>query len=112
MEYLTIALASGIAVSVAAILAQRRARAQAIALSARVLPALKSRGALTVPELMETLDMRGIQAQGKILMALASLVREGRVAEIPIPPGTRQLDKIKVRKYTASPQLTSNPGYH
>jgi hypothetical protein len=52
---------------------------------------------------LETLDMRGIQAQGKIQMALASLIREGRVAEIPIPPGTRQLDKIMVRKYTASP---------
>jgi hypothetical protein len=51
---------------------------------------------------METLEMRGVQAQGRVLMALASLIRDGRVVEIPVPPGTRQLDKIKVRKYTAS----------
>ena len=102
MEYVVIAAATGVAISIATMIAQKRARADSTALSARVLPALKARGALTVPELMETLDMRGFQAQGKILMAIASLIREGRVAEIPIPPGTRQLDKLKVRKYTAT----------
>ena len=103
MEYVVIAAATGVAISIATMIAQKRARADATALSGRVLPALKARGALTVPELMETLDMRGFQAQGKLLMALASLIRDGHVAEVPIPPGTRQLDKIKVRKYTERP---------
>ena len=112
MEYFVIAIASGLAVSVATMIAQQRTRADATTLSARVLPALQSRGALTVPELMETLGMRGFQAQGRVLGALASLIRDGRVVEIPVPPDTRQLDKIKVRKYSARPELTSESRYH
>lgn len=64
-----------------------------------VLPLLRDRGPLTIPEIMEQLGLVGFSAQGKVVMALDSLIRAGKVEERPVPPGTPQLEKIKVRKY-------------
>ena len=64
-----------------------------------VLPLLRERGPLTIPEIMEQLGLVGFSAQGKVVMALDSLIRAGSVEERPVPAGTPQLEKINVRKY-------------
>jgi hypothetical protein len=64
-----------------------------------VLPLLRDRGPLTIPQIMEQLGLVGFSAQGKVVMALDSLIRSGRVEERPVPAGTPQLEKINVRKY-------------
>jgi hypothetical protein len=69
-----------------------------------VLTLLRDRGPLAIPDMMNELGLAGFSAQGKIVMALDSLVRRGQVTEQPVPPGTPTLDKIKVRKYALSPK--------
>lgn len=64
-----------------------------------ILPLLRDRGPLTIPEIMEQLGLVGFAAQGKVVMALDSLIRAGRVEERPVPAGTPPLEKIKVRTY-------------
>ena len=90
------AIAGGTA-ALAVLVTQRRGNKTAI----DVLPLLRSKGPLTIPELMSELDLHGFSAQGKVVMALDSLVRNGLVDERSVPPGTPALDKIKVRKYAA-----------
>jgi hypothetical protein len=65
-----------------------------------VVTLLRDRGPLTIPQIMEDLGLQGFSAQGKIVMALDTLVRSGQVNEQPVPPNTPTLDKIKVRKYS------------
>ena len=88
------AIAGGTA-ALAVMVSQRRGNKTAL----EILPLLRDRGPLTIPEIMEQLGLVGFTAQGKVVMALDSLIRAGTVEERPVPPGTPQLDKIKVRKY-------------
>jgi len=88
------ALAGGTA-ALALMVSQRRGNKTAL----EVLPLLRDRGPLTIPEIMEQLGLVGFSAQGKVVMALDSLIRGGSVEERPVPPGTPQLEKINVRKY-------------
>ena len=88
------AIAGGTA-ALAVMVTQRRGNKTAL----EVLPLLRDRGPLTIPEIMDQLGLVGFSAQGKVVMALDSLIRSGNVEERPVPPGTPQLEKIKVRKY-------------
>ena len=88
------AIAGGTA-ALAVMVSQRRGNKTAL----EVLPLLRDLGPLTIPEIMEQLGLVGFSAQGKVVMALDSLIRAGSVEERPVPAGTAQLDKIKVRKY-------------
>jgi predicted transcriptional regulator len=88
------AIAGGTA-ALAVMVSQRRGNKTAL----EVFPLLRDRGPLTIPEIMEQLGLVGFSAQGKVVMALDSLIRQGSVEERPVPPGTPQLEKIKVRKY-------------
>jgi predicted transcriptional regulator len=88
------AIAGGTA-ALAVMVSARRGNKTAL----EVLPLLRDRGPLTIPEIMEQLGLVGFSAQGKVVMALDSLIRAGSVEERPVPPGTPQLEKIKVRKY-------------
>ncbi len=88
------AIAGGTA-ALALMVSQRRGNKTAL----EVLPLLRERGPLTIPEIMEQLGLTGFSAQGKLVMALDSLIRAGSVEERPLPAGTPQLDKIKVRTY-------------
>jgi predicted transcriptional regulator len=74
---------------------------QAKTLALRVLPMLRERGPMTVPEVVTALGMKGMNAQGKVAITLAHLVKTGQVLEQPVPPGTKRLEKIKIRKYVA-----------
>jgi hypothetical protein len=88
------AIAGGTA-ALAVMVSQRRGNKTAL----EVLPLLRDRGPLTIPEIMEQLGLVGFSAQGKVVMALDSLIRSGNVEERPVPAGTPQLEKIKHRKY-------------
>ena len=88
------AIAGGTA-ALAVMVSQRRGNKTAL----EIMPLLRDRGPLTIPEIMEQLGLVGFTAQGKVVMALDSLIRAGTVEERPVPAGTPQLDKIKVRKY-------------
>jgi hypothetical protein len=88
------AIAGGTA-ALAVMVTQRRGNKTAL----EVLPLLRDRGPLTIPEIMEQLGLVGFSAQGKVVMALDTLIRAGNVEERPVPAGTPQLEKIKVRKY-------------
>ena len=88
------AIAGGTA-ALAVMVSQRRGNKTAL----EVMPLLRDRGPLTIPEIMEQLGLIGFSAQGKVVMALDSLIRAGSVEEQPVPAGTPQLEKIKVRKY-------------
>ena len=88
------AIAGGTA-ALAVIVSQRRGNKTA----SEVWPLLRERGPLTIPEIMNQLGLQGFSAQGKVVTALDSLIREGRVEEWAVPPGTPTLEKINVRKY-------------
>jgi hypothetical protein len=88
------AIAGGTA-ALAVMVTQRRGNKTAL----EVFPLLRDRGPLTIPEIMEQLGLVGFSAQGKVVMALDTLIRAGSVEERPVPAGTPQLEKIKVRKY-------------
>jgi predicted transcriptional regulator len=88
------AIAGGTA-ALAVMVSQRRGNKTAL----EVLPLLRERGPLTIPDIMDQLGLVGFAAQGKVVTALDSLIRAGSVEEQPVPPGTPQLEKIKVRKY-------------
>ena len=72
-----------------------------------VLPVLRERGPSTIPEIMTALGKKGFSAQGNIVFALNSLIQQGVVEELPVPPGTKQLDKIKKRQYRLKQTSTS-----
>lgn len=98
MEPWQLGLIGGVTATLAVIVSQRRAKKEGYD---RVLPILQQRGPSTIPELMDALGVKGFSAQGKITMELGALVRDGRVEELPVPEGTPQLQKIKVRQYRA-----------
>ena len=64
-----------------------------------VLTLLRDRGPLTIPGIMAELGLVGFSAQGKLVGAIDSLVRSGKVCEQPVPPKTAMHEKINVRKY-------------
>jgi hypothetical protein len=97
MDPITIGVISGAAVGVGVLIARLRGQKAA----GDVLPLLQQRGPLTIPELMTAMGLSGMTAQSKIVFALDSLVRSGKVLEGDVPPGTAQMQKIKVRKYRA-----------
>ncbi len=68
------AIAGGTA-ALAVMVSQRRGNKTAL----EVLPLLRDRGPLTIPEIMEQLGLVGFSAQGKVVMALDSLIRQGSV---------------------------------
>jgi hypothetical protein len=63
---------------------------------------LVAKGPLTIPELMTELGVKGFSEQGKVVTAVGQLVRKKLAVQHPLPPGTPQLQKIKVRKYAAA----------
>ena len=91
------AIAGGTA-ALAVVIAQRRGDKSALP----VLPILRRKGPLTIPELMTELGVQGFSGQGKVVMAIDALVRSGHVIERPVPAGTATLDRIHVRKYAAT----------
>jgi hypothetical protein len=97
MDPVTIGVIAGTSVLVGTLIARKRGEK----LAPTVLPVLRDKGPMTIPELMAALGLEGMNARGKVVLALDSLVRTKQVAEGPVPPGTPQLDKIKVRKYSA-----------
>jgi hypothetical protein len=83
--------------ALAVLVAQRRGSQSATTQS--VLTLLRDRGPLTIPEMMDQLGLSGFSEQGRLVMALDSLIRGDRVAEQPVPATTPTLERINVRKY-------------
>ena len=88
----------GMAVATGTIISQRRGAKTG---DLEVLPVLRARGPMTVPELMRATGLTGFSGQGKIVMALSSLVQTKQVIEHPVPDGTPMREKIKLRRYEA-----------
>ena len=91
------AIAGGGAAAIAVLLTQRRIARPRV----DILPVLRARGPSTIPDIMTALGLEGIQAQGKVVLALDAVVRSGKVAEGAVPRGTPVTSKIRVRRYTA-----------
>jgi hypothetical protein len=97
MEIWHYALIGGVAGSVGVLISQRRAKKDAV----NVLPVLREKGPLTIPQLQEAMNLPGFMKRGKLVMAVGELVKTRQVIEHEVPPGTPQLEKINVRTYSA-----------
>ena len=93
----------GVAAAAAAVVgflvygSQQKAKNRAMAAS--IEPALREKGALTLPGVTEALGMKGVMARGKIAMALNEMAAQGKVEIVPAPEGTPQLEKVNHIKY-------------
>jgi DNA-binding HxlR family transcriptional regulator len=83
-----------LAVAYTAIVAKRQA--------ADVLPVLRDKGPLTIPQLMEAMGKRGGRTQRVLVMSLDQLVKTGQVVASEVPPGTPQREKLRVRTYASA----------
>ena len=90
------AIAGGTA-AFAVVIAQRRTNRH----TPEVLSILRDRGPLTIPEIMAELGLEGMTAQGRIVLALDTLIKRGAVDERPIAADVPRMERIKVRKYVA-----------
>ncbi len=90
------ALAGG-TVAFAALIAQRRTSKT----TPEVLSILRERGPLTIPGIMSELGLEGMSAQGRVVMALDTLIKRGAVDELPVPGDVPRMERIKVRRYIA-----------
>jgi hypothetical protein len=90
-----VGLAAVLGVVIAQLIQRRRNR--------RLIPtieaALRAQGPLTLPGLSEALGFKGFMARGKVTLALADMIRSGKVRTIPAPGGTPQLQKVNFIKY-------------
>jgi|ERR1043165_4800214 hypothetical protein len=78
------------------IITRRRNRRLAPLIEAKL---RSSADGLTLPQLQDALEMKGVYARGTIVLALGRLASQGRVATIKAPPGTPQLQKVNVIRY-------------
>ena len=97
MEIWHFAIIGGISGLGAVLVMQARGKKDAI----QVLPVLRAKGPLSIPQLQEAMNMPGVMKRGKLVYALDSLVRSGQVTVNEPPPGTPQLKKLDVRTYAA-----------
>jgi DNA-binding MarR family transcriptional regulator len=67
-----------------------------------VLSILRERGPLTIPAIMSELGLQGMSAQGRVVMALDTLIKRGVVDELPVAGDVPRMERIKVRRYTAT----------
>jgi hypothetical protein len=63
-------------------------------------------GPATLPELAEALNMTGLLAKGKVVMALQEMTSKGRIEVLDAPQGTPQLEKVKFIKYKLKDSAT------
>jgi hypothetical protein len=97
MEIWHFAIIGGISGLGAVLVMQTRAKKDAIT----VLPVLREKGPLSIPQLQDAMNMPGVMKRGKLVYALDALVKSGQVTVNEPPPGTPQLEKIDVRTYAA-----------
>jgi hypothetical protein len=89
----------GVAVGIGIVIATLLQRKKAAKIEEEIVPVLRERGALTLPELAEAVGRSGVMGRGKVAMALNQMAAAKRVEIIPAPEGTPQLEKIKHIKY-------------
>ncbi len=92
---MTAGIGAAIGVSIAMWLTQRRNKALAPSIEAK----LREGGALTLPQLQEALQMNGFMNRGRVVNALGPMVMAGQVEEIPAPEGTALLDRVNHIRY-------------
>jgi len=98
MEPWLLGAIAGGTVAFAAMIAQRRTSKT----TPEVLSILRERGPLTIPGIMAELGLEGMSAQGRVVMALDTLIKRGVVAEQPVAPEVPRMERIKVRSYVAT----------
>jgi DNA-binding MarR family transcriptional regulator len=98
------AIAGGTA-AFAVVIAQRRTNKT----TPEVLSILRDRGPLTIPEIMRELGLEGMAAQGRVVMALDTLIKRGDVDELPVDREVPRLERIKVRRYSMSSSVAPSP---
>ena len=91
----------GAAVGAGVVIAASRQRNGSRALAAKVEALLRARGATTLPEMQEALEMGSFSGRGKLAMALNEMVAAGQVQVIEAPQGTPQLEKVNLIRYRA-----------
>jgi DNA-binding MarR family transcriptional regulator len=97
MEPWLLGAIAGGTVAFAAVIAQRRTNKT----TPEVLSILRERGPLTIPTIMSELGLEGMSAQGRVVMALDTLIKRGLVNEQPVAADVPRMERIKVRRYTA-----------
>jgi len=96
MEPWLLAAIAGGTSALAVMIVQRRSNQEVPS----VLTLLRDRGPLTIPEMMHELGLVGHSAQGRIVSAIDTLVRGGKVYEHDVPPNTPALERYQLRKYS------------
>jgi hypothetical protein len=94
-SFIVIGVAVGAGLAIASLLQRRKNQAQ----GNLILPLLRERGPMTLPELGAAMNQPGFMARGKIAMALNEMVAARQIEVIPAPDGTPALQKIDHIKY-------------
>jgi hypothetical protein len=89
----------GVAAALGVVIAQLIQKRRNQKLIPTIEAALRAQGPLTLPALSEAIGFKGFMARGKVTLALADMVRLGKVRTIAAPDGTPQLQKINFIKY-------------
>jgi len=95
-----------IAIPIALWFRSRRKKAQA-ELVTEIEAKLNGTDGVSVPALADALGMKGLAANGKILMALNDLIKLEKVEVIPAPEGTPMLKKIDHIRYRLRSRLAA-----
>jgi DNA-binding MarR family transcriptional regulator len=98
MEPWLLGAIAGGTVAFAALIAQRRSSKT----TPEVLSILRERGPLTIPGIMTELGLEGMSAQGRVVMALDTLIKRGIISELPVADDVPRLQRISVRRYSAT----------
>ena len=89
----------GASVGVGVMIAASRQRSASQGIAANIEPLLRARGPMTLPQLQEALAMQSFSGRGKVAMALNAMVAAQTLEVVEAPPGTPQLEKVKVIQY-------------
>jgi len=97
MEPWLLGAIAGGTVALSALIAQRRTRKT----TPEVLSILRERGPLTIPGIMSELGLEGMSAQGRVVIALDTLIKCGLVNEQPVAADVPRMKRLSVRRYSA-----------
>ncbi len=89
----------GVAVGIGIVIATVLQRKKGARIEEQIIPVLRERGVLTLPEIAEAIGRGSFTGRGKVAMALNAMAAAKRVEIIPAPEGTPQLEKVKHIKY-------------
>ncbi len=98
----------GVAAGLGAFAASLIRRKQNQELAPAIEAALLAQGPLTLPALSEAIGFNGLRARGKVIFALADLIREEKIRTIDAPDGTPRRQRIDFIKYALNRSRVAN----